>query len=92
MAKSIIQTERECFVCRSTQNLQEHHVFYGTANRKQSEKYGMTVWLCQMHHTGNRGVHFDKALDTKLKEIGQKKFEETHSREEFIKIFGRNYL
>lgn len=92
MAKSIIQNEKECFVCRSTQNLQEHHVFYGTANRKQSEKYGMTVWLCQMHHTGNRGVHFDKVLDTKLKEIGQKKFEETHSREEFIKIFGRNYL
>lgn len=92
MAKPIIQKEKECFVCRSTQNLQEHHIFYGTANRRMSEMHGMTVWLCQMHHTGNRGVHFDKALDTKLKEIGQKKFEETHSREEFIKVFGRNYL
>lgn len=92
MAKSIIQKEKECFICRITNNLHCHHIYGGTANRKQSEKYGMTVWLCQMHHTGNRGVHFDKALDTKLKEIGQKKFEETHSREEFIKTFGRNYL
>lgn len=92
MAESIIQKEKECFVCRTTENLQEHHIFFGTANRKQSEKYGLKVYLCLMHHTGNRGVHFDKELDLKLKRIGQEKFEETHTREEFIKEFGRNYL
>ena len=60
--------------------------------RKQSEKYGLKVWLCMRHHTGDRGVHFDKGLDRKLKEMAQTKFEEAHTREEFIKIFGRNYL
>nr|DAG81083.1 MAG TPA: Recombination enhancement function protein nuclease, DNase, HYDROLASE.4A [Caudoviricetes sp.] len=92
MANSILQTEKECFVCRTTQDLQDHHIFFGTANRKQSEKYGLKVWLCMRHHTGDRGVHFDKGLDRKLKEMAQAKFEETHTREEFIKIFGRNYL
>lgn len=90
--KTILQEKKECFVCRTTQDLQLHHVLYGTSNRKQADKYGLTVWLCLRHHTGDRGVHFDKRLDLKLKEMAQAKFEETHTREEFIKIFGRNYL
>lgn len=90
--KSILQEKKECFVCRTTQDLQLHHVLYGTSNRKQADKYGLTVWLCLRHHTGDRGIHFDKVLDLKLKEMAQAKFEETHTREEFIKIFGRNYL
>lgn len=90
--KSILQEKKECFVCRTTQDLQLHHVLYGTSNRKQADKYGLTVWLCLRHHTGDRGVHFDNGLDLKLKEMAQAKFEETHTREEFIKIFGRNYL
>ena len=38
------------------------------------------------------GVHFNKKLDLKLKQDCQRKFEETHSREEFLEIIGRNYL
>jgi len=34
----------------------------------------------------------DKALDRRLQEICQQKFEETHTREEFRKIFGKSYL
>lgn len=81
MAKSILQTEKECFVCKTT------------SNRKQSEKYGMKVWLCQRHHTGTNGVHFNKELDTKLKQFAQGEFEkEIASRQDFKRIFGRNYL
>ena len=33
----------------------------------------MTVWLCGKHHNlSNEGVHFNKALDDKLKKIGEK--------------------
>lgn len=93
MAKSIIQSEKECFLCKTTQNLQEHHVFYGTGNRKISEKYGMTVWLCQKHHTGNLGVHFNRKFDVELKVIAQKQFETNcGSREEFIRLFGKSYI
>lgn len=34
-------------------NLEEHHIFEGTANRNLSEKYGLKVYLCQKHHRGD---------------------------------------
>lgn len=69
----------------------EHHIFYGH-NRKKSEKYGMKVYLCPRHHTGDMGVHNgNKTLDLTLKMIAQRKFEEVY-KEEFIEIFGKNYL
>ena len=92
MAKSVIQNEKECFVCKTTSNLHDHHIFFGNANRKLSEKYGYKVWLCQAHHTGNNGVHFNRRLDLYLKAIAQVKFEQEHTREEFIKTFGKSYL
>ena len=45
MAKSIMQTDVECYVTHSRINLHKHHIFYGTANRKKSEKWGCWVYL-----------------------------------------------
>lgn len=68
-------------------------VFYGNSNRKQSEKYGCWVWLCGRHHNlSDFGIHFDKELDLKVKKLAQSKFEENHSRQEFMQIFGKNWL
>ena len=89
MAKSIISNVKQCFVCGSPY-VHKHHV-YGAANRKLSEKYGCWVYLCPEHHTGNSGVHFDKEFNTELKKYTQRKFEETYD-ENFMNIFGRNYL
>lgn len=91
---SIIQDDlSQCYVCKTTQNIHIHHCFYGTANRKQSDKYGCVVALCQEHHTGNTGVHFQKDLDMHLKKIAQEHFEaEIGSREDFRASFGRSYL
>ena len=75
--KSIIQDEKVCFVCRSPY-VEEHHVYYGSANRTLSEKYGLKVYLCHEHHTGNTGAHFNKKLDLKLKDIARKRFEEEY--------------
>lgn len=90
--ESVLQQKKECYVCGTTINLNDHHIFFGSANRKQSEKYGMKVWLCVEHHTGNSGVHFNKDLDRRLKQMAQKHFEQTHTRDEFRRIFGKNYL
>lgn len=94
MSDSIMSNERCCFVCGATSNLHRHHIFYGTANRKNSEKYGCWVYLCPFHHNmSNAGVHFNKPFDEKLKQICQRAFElEIGSRQDFIKVFGRNYL
>ena len=93
MSKSIMQRNKECIVCHNS-NVEEHHVFFGTANRKLSEKYGLKVYLCTEHHRGTRGVHgkYGKTLDTYLKQLAQTKFEEKNCRDTFIQIFGKSYL
>ena len=91
--KSILQTEKKCYICGCMGYVEEHHVFHGTANRKKSERHGLKVWLCYMHHRDSTiGVHFNAELDRKLKEIGQAAFERQHSRREFMQEFGKNYL
>jgi hypothetical protein len=40
----------------------------------------------------DHGVHFNKPLDTQLKQIAQREFEDTYGHDEFIRIFGKNYL
>lgn len=94
MSKSILSNERVCYVCRLPYNLHRHHIFFGHGNRNLSEKYGCWVYLCARHHNmSNKGVHFNKELDLKLKERAQIAFEIHHgSRSDFIKTFGRNYL
>ena len=91
--KSIISNEKECFICHSTQNLEQHHCILGTANRKLADKYGLWVWLCQLHHTGAQGVHTCRSdLKKDLQRMAQEVFEQTHTREEFREIFGKSYL
>lgn len=90
--QSIIQTEKECYYCHSIYNLECHHIFRG-AYRNASERNGLKVWLCQPHHTGQTGVHNGNViLDKWLKQTAQRKYEETHTREDFIREFGRSYL
>lgn len=89
--KSIIQAEKKCWVCGNP-NVHLHHIYFG-ANRKNSDKNGFTVWLCPLHHNqSNNGVHFNRWLDNRLKVLCQKEFEKSHSREEFMKLIGKNYI
>lgn len=90
--KSIISDERKCFVCGNP-NVECHHIFKGSAKRKISERYGLKVWLCVEHHRGTTGVHgkLGHQLDLRLKQIAQEKYEKRHTREEFIKLMGKNY-
>ena len=77
-------------VCKTTRNLESHHCF-GGPRRKASEKYGLKVWLCHEHHTGNQGVHFNKEFMDELHEYAQTVFESLYGYEEFMKVFGKNY-
>ena len=82
----------QCYVCGSPY-VQVHHILYGTANRKISDKLGYVAPLCQEHHTGSTGVHFNKALDLHLKKLAQEHFEANlGNRKEFIDTFGKSYL
>lgn len=93
--KSIITDRKECYVCGTTYNLHEHHIFEGTGKRKISEREGLKLWLCGRHHNlSKEGVHFNKELDKELKVLGETKWCEINNKtpEDFIKIIGRNYL
>lgn len=71
-----------------------HEVFFGK-NRQNSIKYGMQKRLCYEHHNKPGGVnpHYNKVVDNLYKREAQAKFEMIHgSREEFERIFGKNYL
>lgn len=92
MRYSILHDMTKCWVCHQPRQA-IHEVYFGTANREQSIKYGCCVGLCHYHHNmSNESVHFNKDLDLKLKKICQKKFNRTYPDLDFIKIFGKNYL
>ena len=95
--KSIMEPKgcKTCYACgREGIDLEEHHIFYGTANRRLSEKYGLEVHLCTPCHRGSRtGVHEGNAeLDHKLKIVAQKTFEQKYSHEKYMEVFGKNYI
>ena len=101
-AKSLFdnQDDYKCFAsdlkerhkdCGKSGVINRHEIFYGRAYRDKSIKYGLWVNLCYACH---EKVHCgkDHSLDEKLKQLGQTKFEETHTREEFMSLFGKNRL
>ena len=89
----IVEDLKHCLVCGTSFNIHIHHCIYGSANRKKSEKYGLIVPLCAKHHNmSNEGVHFNKELDMKLKQLAQKRFMEVYPNQNFLDIFKRNYL
>ena len=91
------RNDRECYLCGANGTmdyLHWHHVF-GGPNRHYSEKYGLKVRLCgqKCHENGPNAVHRNKEVNLALKAAGQQAVEQTHGdREEFVRIFGRNYL
>ena len=90
--KSIIQEDTDyCFVC-GRYGTEIHHIMFGTANRKLSDKYGLVIGLCYEHHRGRTGVHQNRELDLTMKRVAQREFIKTYQNEDFLAVFGRNYL
>lgn len=92
MARSILTDDlTHCFIC-GHDNAHVHHVFYGR-NRRNADEDGLTIGLCYRHHNGSdEGIHFCHQLDTQIKMMAQKKYEESHTRDEFIRRYGKSYI
>lgn len=91
-APSILQDEKEYFLSGTLEGLERHHI-YGGANRCNSAKYGLWVWLRHdLHNEPPDGVHFNIDNNRLLQRIGQRAFELRYPDENFTEIFGRNYL
>ena len=83
--------EMKCYFCGASQPLERHHIYFGR-NRQTSERIGAVVWLCIAHHRGFDSVHHDREKDLELKRWWQEEYEKTHSRDEFMREIGRNYI
>ena len=93
--KSIIQTRKECWVCReyynlcTTVGLEEHHIMFGRGRRELSERYGLKVWLCHNHHNEPpMGVHFNENVRHELEKTAQIAFDHLHGPGSFDRVFG----
>ena len=81
-----------CVICGNP-NIQRHHIIGGTANRRISDKHKYIIPLCMEHHTGGNGIHRNRGMDLRWKELAQMHFEKHKgTRQDFINEFGKSYL
>jgi hypothetical protein len=84
-----------CFLCGANAT-ERHHAIEGNGRRQLSEKYGLVYDLCSnCHRTGNDSVHAHPAgyKAQEIKRSAQMRFENEYgTREDWIRMFGRNYL
>ena len=77
----------KCFICGAKKE-ELHEVFEGK-NRQMSMKYGLVIPICRKCH---KSIPNNKTLREKIHKVGQKAFKNRYKNENFIKIFGKNYL
>lgn len=99
--KSIIHRKESgfCFLCALLNNdytykeTEEHHVVFGSGQRRLSEEYGLKVYLCRGHHReGPFAPHNNKEIEDMLCRIAQEQFEKEYPNLEWVEIFKKNYL
>ncbi len=91
--KTIIGGDRvdRCYICGRTGHMEVHHMMHG-ANRRNADRYGLTVHLCRDCHTaGTHAVHRDRTVDLYLIRLAQETFEKKWGHDEWMRVFGRNY-
>lgn len=86
--------KRQCYLCGIEESdyvtIVTHHLLEGRGRRQISDRYGLVVDLCVKCH---RLAHHDDITADYLHRQAQKKAEaDGMTREQFIYLFGRNYL
>lgn len=85
---SILQSKKECFICKGQIGLDKHEAF-GGCNRQKSIEWGLVYYLCRICH---RQVEDNENMKKKLKIYAQGKFNMKYGTEMFLKEFGKNVL
>lgn len=90
--KSVVTGDREseCFMCKSEEPCEVHHIYKGK-NRKISDENGFYVHLCPSCHRYLHGKD-GHMMDVYLMKTCQLDFEKNHSRDDFMKLIGCNYI
>lgn len=87
-------SDEMCGYCKVRRASEIHHIIHGTSgNRALSEMYSKAclIPLCrECHHEVHHGI--GENLDLILKKQAQEDFEILYPNEDWVQIFGRNYL
>ena len=84
----MLSEKKECYICGRIGTLHVHHMLHGSMRRK-ADKYGLTCYLCPECH---RRLHDQGLGDRLLQKKAQKHFEQQYGHDEFMRVFGKNYL
>ena len=90
----LTQYTEQCLFCRKPRS-DEHHLVFGTANRKLSDYDDLTVPVCREHH---ELLHKNDKISRVMGQLAyeRNKCAEGYSiaaaRESFRKKYGKNYL
>lgn len=92
--KSQISVKAECYICRrfldveTPYPLEKHHFIHGRGLRQLAEADGLYAWICTRHHNA---LHNDPThpYDEELKRIAQETYLQNHTREEFLRRYGK---
>lgn len=74
-----------CECCGNFSKRLDPHEVYGGSNRQRSIKHKFVKLICSECHSNEEIIN-------QLRKDTQKEFEKTHTREDFIRIFGKSYL
>lgn len=95
---SIMQEKRECYFCKKTADLTQHHAIPGNGNRKICDEFGLWVYLCMGCHSEVHDKCTDKyrflqaqAQRDFIREQGKKGFTESVAREVWYSRFLKFY-
>ena len=91
--KSIIQENKECFICRNYYGIEgspdDIHHCLGGCRRILADQDGLWVYLCRHHHTR---LHDFGEFKHQLQIEAQKAFESKYSHDEWMGRYGKNYI
>ena len=76
-----------CYICKHKK--EDLHELVGGKNRQVSMQYGLVIPLCRKCH---EKIENDETLKEKWHKVAQKEFKNYYKSENFVQIFGKNYL
>ncbi len=85
---SILTKDLEhCYICNVKK--EDLHELIGGRNRQTSMRYGLVIPLCRKCH---EMIEKDETLKREWRKVAQKEFKNYYKSENFVQIFGKNYL
>lgn len=85
------EEEANCYICHKSPCDFHHLLSSNKYKRRFAETAGAWVWLCRGHHRYIHDTSAGQQLWREWKKQAQMKYEETHSREEWMKGSHKNY-